>query len=246
MIHATLLAFVLSYTMPAQSVLRRMSEARADVKLSDLTMTGTVKVGPSLAKEVAEALGSGWVSGELALQMKLTVKTSGRCRLELSSLESGKSLSISNDEAKNTQLSSAFRGAQLALVEACALLSSKGANPPQTKAMWETHLEKLRIDTRTSSLGRFAGAIALVIGDAKGAGPQLWVYKNHFLPARIKLPDTDRSNPFDVRFLDYNNQATGEAFPRSIEVFRATEFQWRFLVLNADSTETPDTAKKTK
>jgi hypothetical protein len=244
MIRSLFLTLTLAYVMPAQSILRRMSEARADVKLSDLTMTGTVKVGPALAKEVADALSLPWASGELNVSMRLTTKVSGRCKLEILAPETGKSIILTSDAASLP--SASFRSAQVALIESCALLSTKGAQPPQTKSAWDSHLSALRVDTRVSSLGRFAGTVAFVIGDTKPESAQLWVYKNHFLPARLRLPDNAKSGAIDLRFLDYTNQATGEAFPRSIEVYQRAEFQWRFLVVSAEAAESTDNVKKSK
>ncbi len=246
MTRSFLLTCLLAYVMPAQSVLRRMVEARHDMRLNDLTLTGTAKVAPGLAREVGELVGTTWASGDLSVNFKLTLKIPGRCKLELIGPETGKSVTISVDNDKSAAVATPLKGAQLGLIEACALLASKGAEPAQTRNLWEAHLQTRNIDTRSSALGRFNGAIALVIGDTRTPGAQLWVYKNRFLPARIKLPEGDKNSGWDIRFLDYNNQATSDAFPRAVEVFRGAEQQWRFLVLNAEPLRETDSVKKSK
>jgi hypothetical protein len=39
---------------------------------------------------------------------------------------------------------------------------------------------------------------------------------------------------WDVRFVDYASQATGDWWPRVVEVYRGNEFQLRLTVLGAD------------
>ena len=59
-------------------------------------------------------------------------------------------------------------------------------------------------------------------------------------PARVRFTD-DAKQPWDVRFLDYTSQATGDFFPRIVEVYKGTELHLRLTVLGADTRPELDT-----
>ena len=82
-----------------------------------------------------------------------------------------------------------------------------------------------------SWLARFGGHVAYVVGGAKDTDPQFWVFKDSWLPARIRW--TEGGTRWDVRFVDYNSPA-GDWFPRAVEVSRDGERQVRFTTLSAD------------
>jgi hypothetical protein len=89
------------------------------------------------------------------------------------------------------------------------------------------------VNLKETRLGRWAGTVAFVVGDKAETAPQLWVYKDKFLPARLRFTD-ETGAAWDLRFLDYSSQATSEWFPRVIEVYKGAEPQLRFTVLTAD------------
>jgi outer membrane biogenesis lipoprotein LolB len=80
-------------------------------------------------------------------------------------------------------------------------------------------------------LARFGGRVAYVVGGSKETDPQFWVFKDSWLPARIRW--TEGGTRWDVRFVDYNSPA-GDWFPRAVEVSRDGEQQVRFTTLSAD------------
>jgi len=69
---------------------------------------------------------------------------------------------------------------------------------------------------------------------AKAEGePQLWVSKDRFLPTRLRF--NEGTTAWDVRFSDYTSQATGEVWPRVLEISKGNEPQLRVMVLSADN-----------
>ena len=70
-----------------------------------------------------------------------------------------------------------------------------------------------------------------MVGGPKDGDAQFWVFKDSWLPARIRW--TDGGTRWDVRFVDYNSPA-GNWFPRAVEVSRDGERQVRFTTLSGD------------
>jgi hypothetical protein len=97
----------------------------------------------------------------------------------------------------------------------------------------ERHLGTLKIELKKTSLGRFGGQVAYVLGEDGESKPQLWVYKDSFLPARVKFLD-GAGQLWDLKLLDYSSPATGEWFPRTVELFRGEEPVFKFTALKAD------------
>ena len=229
-----LIALMLTYVMPAGPVLRRLANARDEMTLTALKTDGLAAVSPVMAKEVASALGASWNSGDLSLSASVTMRFPGRCRLDLTSSESNKTLTTTWASGKKRQDGGAFQAARVAVDEFCAVLSIHSGSEGESRAALTNHLGSLKVDTKQSSLGRFAGTIAYVLGDRAEGAPQFWVYKDKMQPARVRFTD-DTKAQWDVRFLDYTSQATGDFFPRIIEVYKGTELHLRLTVLGADT-----------
>ena len=121
----------------------------------------------------------------------------------------------------------------MVLAEVCPLLAARSGSDVETRATIDRHLAALKIDTRKTSLARFGGQVAYVLGEPVEGRPQLWVYKESFLPARVRYADA-AGTAYDVRFLDYGGPATGESFPRTVEVVRGTELVLKFTALKGD------------
>ena len=66
--------------------------------------------------------------------------------------------------------------------------------------------------------------------------------KDRFLPSRLKYTDAAGA-AWDVRFSDYSSQATGEIWPRVLEVYKGNEPQLRVMVLNANAKADLSTVK---
>lgn len=87
----------------------------------------------------------------------------------------------------------------------------------------EHFLESVGMDTSVSSLGRFQGEIAFVIGDVypSESAPQLWVSRENFRPLRwlFQAEDPVSGSPaLEFRFGEWK-QYSGVRFPSRIEFF---------------------------
>jgi hypothetical protein len=195
-------------------------------------------VSPVLAKDVASSLGVNWNSGELTLNAVLSVRFPGRCRIDLSSPDSTKTISVAVSAGKKH-----FEGTELAplgvaLEQACAILALKSGEEGSTREALLKHLGNLKVETKYVSLARLDGAVSsssvsYLIGNKAEGEPQLWVSKDRFLPTRLRF--NEGTTAWDVRFSDYTSQATGEVWPRVLEISKGNEPQLRVMVLSADN-----------
>ena len=232
-------ALYLAYVMPGYSIVRRMADKRDDLALTTVKADGSAQVGPALLAEVSKALGV-QAQGDLSLTMSVSMRVPGRCRIEIASTESTRAIAAVNSNGKRRSDGAEVAALQVLTDEVCALLAVRGSGEGDVRATVERHLQGLKIDYKKSSLGRFGGQVAYVLGDDKNASSsQLWVYKAEgdekkgLQPARVKLTD-DKGQAWDVRFLDYNSQPTGDAFPRVLEIYRGDALQLRLTTLEVD------------
>jgi hypothetical protein len=228
--------------MPAFSILKRMANQRDELTLTALKVDGLAAASPVVARELSQAMGATWASGELSLNASLSMRWPGRCRLDLASTESTKVISVVSNNGKKRTEGVSFAPAQVALDSACALFALHSGTEGETRGAIERYLGGLKVDTRQVSLERFAGTVAFVLGSRKEGSAQLWVYKERFLPARVEYTD-DSNTSWDVRFIDYTSQATGDWFPRVVEVYRGGELQLRVSVLASETRPNLDAMK---
>lgn len=227
-----LLAVLLAYVMPAASVLKRVAAGRDELTVVAVRAEGQAVVAPALARDVAAALGTGWSQGELPLTAVWSVRFPGRCRLDLSAPDSTRTASAVWAYGKKRTEGVELQAAAVAVEQLCSTLALRSSAEGETRAALERTLAALKVDTRAVSLARFEGSVAYVLGERADTASQLWVYKERFLPARVRVVDADGA--WDVRFLDYTSQATGEWLPRVVEVYRGAELQLRLATLSAD------------
>lgn len=225
-------ALIAAYVMPAYSILKRLASGRDDLTVTSLKVNGVGSVAPVLAKDVAPAFNASWSSGELALTATMSIRFPARCRLDLSSTDGAKTISAIWNNGKKRMEGGELAAAQVAVEQLCATLALRSGTEGESRAALERHLGALKVDSRQVSFARFAGTVAFVLGNRADGNAQFWVYKDRFLPARVRF--TDATGQWDVRFTDYTSQPTGEWFPRIVEVFKGTEAQLRLTVLSAD------------
>lgn len=231
--YGAVLALALAYIMPSFGVLKRMANQRDDVNTPGFKAEGVAQVSPVLAKDVASMLGTTWNSGDLSLNASLQVRFPGRCRLELTSPETTKSVVATWASGKKRVEGGDLPALGVALEQACALLSLKSTEDGATRDAISRHLTSIKVEQKNVMLARFDGSVSYLIG-TKGEGqPQLWIYKDRFLPSRVRFTD-EAGTAWDVRFADYGSQATGEVWPRVIEIMKGAEPQLRVMILNAD------------
>ena len=224
---------LVAYVLPTYSILRRMADGRDDLALNALKVEGSAAVSPSSAREVAALMGVDWQSGELMLGFTASMRLPGRCRLELSSTQSTKTLAAVSSNGKRRSEGGELPALQVAVDELCAVLALRGAGEGESRAAIERHLAALKVNSRLTSLGRFRGTVAYVLGDTGETAPQLWIFKDHFNPARVRFTD-DKQLAWDVHFFDYTSQATGQAFPRQVLVSKGSEPVLRLTTLKGD------------
>jgi hypothetical protein len=227
-----LLMVVLLYVMPAFSVLKHVASGRDELTLTGLKAEGQAAVAPALARDLASSLGTPWTNGELTLAAVWSVRFPGRCRLDLQATDSTRSLAVVWANGTRRAEGPELPAAAVAVEQLCATLALRSAAEGETRGALERHLAAIKVDTRAVSLSRFVGTVAYVLGDRAASSAQFWVYKDRFLPARVMLPDP--AGAWDVRFIDYASQSTGEWLPRVVEVYRSGELQLRLVVLSAD------------
>ncbi|MEW5741045.1 MAG: hypothetical protein AB1938_19140 [Myxococcota bacterium] len=229
---------VLAYVMPAYSILRRLANRRDDLTVTALKVDGLAAVAPAIAKDAAGMLGTEWTSGELSLTATTSVRFPGRCRVDLSSPESTRVISAVWAQGKKRTEGGELPALAMAVEALCASLALHSGTDGESRAALERYLSSLKVETRHVSFGRFGGNVAFVLGETAEGKPQFWVYKDRFLPARVRTADG-----WDVRFIDYSSQATGDWWPRVVEVYQGSELHLRLTVLSADGKPALDAVK---
>lgn len=213
------------YLLPGGSILRRVAEHREDLPVTSLEVEGSATFFGPAAKGVREALGILQDRAEIQLEGAVQLRMPGRCRMEVSTLDGGRLEAFSPPGKKEPEKTPAV--VKVAVEEICAILAARSTVEGETRSNLEKHLRELKVETRVTSLGRFGGQVTYVLGDPAEGAPQFWVYKDSFLPARVRFVDSARLS-WDVRFLDFNGPATGEWFPRTVEVWSGSELLFRF------------------
>lgn len=221
----------LAYVLPQSAILRRMGEARDELRLSTLRVEGSMSFSGAALQNAASTLGAPPEHGELRAEAVLSIRVPGRCHLALSRPD-GNTLSFVATGAgvKGPELPAV----RVALEEACAIFAARGSGGGETRAQIERHIRSRGVQSRLSSLARFGGKVVYLLGDPQEGKPQFWVYKEDaFRPARLKFTDKAGKN-WDIRFLDYSSPSTGDAFPRTLEVWSGQERQLRLTALSGD------------
>jgi hypothetical protein len=234
----------LGYILPGWSILRRTAETRDKTNLTGLRVDGTAFFYGAAAEQAGQALtGAAPIRPELQVNATLLFRMPGRCRLELSSPEGGRAVMISASGRKRTE-GQDLPTAAAALEHVCAILGSRGSSESETLRALDRHVRTFQVEVKSTALGRFGGEVAYVLGGLEPTRSQFWIYKDAFQPARLRFADS-QGYTWDVRFLDYNSPATGDWFPRVVELMRydkgATEGEllFRFTGLRGDNRAMP-------
>ena len=223
----------LGYILPSAAILRRLAEGRDELTFATLKVEGTLTLYGSAALEGNAALGLPSNDPELQTEATVLMKLPGRCRFDVTSVDTGKASSSIDARGKRRVEGSPIGALGVVLAEVCPLLAARSGSDAETRATLDRHLTALKVDVRKTSLARFGGQVAYLLGDPSDGHSQLWVYKDSFLPARVRYSDP-AGTAYDVRFLDYSGPATGESFPRTVEVVRGTELVLKFTALKGD------------
>ena len=231
MVASALACAAAAYVLPAGSILRRLVDAREDLKLSTLRVDGALSFFGDAAKEAGAAMAVPADRSELQVDAAFLLKFPGRCRLEVTPIEGRAAASIVSG-GKPRREGNPLPAADVLVAQVCAILGT--ASNPDARAALEKHLGELHVDLEApTSLARWGGEVAYVLGTSGPDEPQLWVYKDSFLPARLKFKDKEGVS-WDVHFFDYASPATGEWFPRMLELDRNGTLSLRFTALKGD------------
>jgi len=227
----------LAFVMPSFSILRHMTNARDDLSLFSVRIDGLASFHGTAVREAGAALGIPSDRPEILTDASFSLKLPGRCRLDFIPLEGNRAAAVDSNGKKRTEGGAVAVG-QAALGPVCALLAVRSSSDNEARAAVERYLEQSKVDRSGKTwLARFGGDVAYVIGPRDDTRAQFWVFKDTFLPARMRWSD-EQGVSWDVRFYDYTSPATGEWFPRLLEVHRGGELVLRFTSLKADTKST--------
>jgi hypothetical protein len=222
-----------AYVLPGGSILRRMTDTRDEVPVNSLKVEGSyVFSGPTLA-DAAKALGLSSERSELVVDGLIQLKPPARCRFDVAVPE-GNKLAVVQVGSRRRVEGTELPVLSMVMSQVCPLLAVRSTSEGDARELVEQHLQGLGIATRTTSLARFGGEVAYVLGEPEEGKPQFWVYKDNFRPARVRWTDK-AGTAWDVRFIDYASAATGEVMPRVIELWRAGERALRFTAIKSDT-----------
>jgi len=217
----------LAYVLPGHAVIRRSVEARRD-QFSNLRVTGTLTFDHASQKAVVDRLELLSEGGQAKVDAFVTMQAPARCRIDAGATDPGDPRRLSAVTSNGKRSASGPESLALAngLEQACAMIAMRG----DSRAALEAKLRQAGVNMARTSLARFGGQVAYVVGDEGDAAGQYWVYKDSFQPARLRWVAKDGSR-WDVRLVDYGSAAAGNAFPRVMEVYLNGQRQVRFDAL---------------
>ncbi len=228
-----------AYVLPGGSILRRMTDTRDETPLTNARVEGSYIFSGPVVGEAARALGLSTERSELVVDGLIHLKLPGRCRFDVAAPE-GNKLAVVQVAGRRRVEGTELPVLTTAISQLCPLLAVRSTSEGEARELVEQHLQGLGIATRTTSLARFGGEVAYVLGEPEEGKPQYWVYKDNFRPARVRWKDK-AGTAWDVRFIDYASAATGDVLPRGIEVWRGGERTLRFTAIRSDTRATiPD------
>ena len=83
------------------------------------------------------------------------------------------------------------------------------------------------VDTHTSSVARWQGDVAVVLGGGSPDAPQVWYHQETHLPVYVKLNVDDGKN-LELKFNRYSPVKGLRVYPSDIEYWCGTEERMRF------------------
>lgn len=208
LVFVSLVAFAgvaVAYVPPGGFLLGKVAEQRNTGGLSEFTIEGIASVaGPS---------------GETSGEAQVHVNTA--CCVEISVLAGKKEIKFKIADGKTAGASPEAKGLADALsgFERGLLLMFPGrtAAPDLVAAV-----RSLGVETETSSLARFFGRIAAVIGAPARdrTSPQVWIDKDSYQALRLMLPrkGAAKNEMLDIRLTDYQHSPMPTKLPRVIEI----------------------------
>jgi hypothetical protein len=227
-----------AYILPGTSILRRVIEQRDAMEVANLRVDGTLTFFGAARRDAARAFRLASGASDASSEAAMMVKAPGRCRIEVWTPDGSRVAAIFSRRRAR------FEGTEIsalgtAVEQVCAILGGRSGSEAEGRAALERHLDILKVDWRRPFLARVGGQIAYVMGGASDTQPSFWVYKDSFLPARLRWIDAEKA-AWDLRLADYSSPLTGELFPRVVELSRNGELALRFNALKVNQAVLPD------
>jgi hypothetical protein len=222
-----------AYLLPAKGVFRRLADVRENLSLHTFEVRGTLTATGEVAAQLSTATGLPLSSsGGFNTAALITVKTPGKCKLELTAPEQGEadraSVTSKNGKITGVRALETLPAAEALITHLCSVLGHKlgGADPERVILQ---AAQKLGVALETVSLGRFDGRIAYVVGAQpfEKERPQIWVDKATYQPARVIAQSGGLM--VDTRLVGFGSPIGGDWFPRLIEVQAPPDTRLRFL-----------------
>lgn len=229
----TVCSLASGYVLPGGAILRHLVAARESLHITTLRVEGTLAFSGRAVAEAAAALQLPSDKPETQSDATFSLKLPGRCRLDVSTPENVH-LSVTEAAGRKHNEGGVIPALDMALSQVCRLLAIRGSNEAETRAELDQKLRQSGVVTVDTGLGRVGDQVVYVLGRNTSTAPQFSIFKDSFLPARIRFLDSAKSS-WEVRFLDYNAPAAGEMFPRIIDVLHEGERLARFTVLKVDA-----------
>lgn len=227
---ALLAAPAAAYVLPAGAVLKRLSQKREQQALAAVEVRGTLSFAGEDAARAQEA-GLPLLPGEASAPAFVTIKTPGRCRLELAlagtAPEERPAVTLRGTKVGGGRGLERSPGAVALVQGLCALLGERpGGTAPERP--YAQALSALGVSLDEVTLGRTGGRVAFVVGGrARDDRPLAWIDKQNFQPLRIAAALGGAARQ-EVRLADWGSAIGGDLFPRLVEVYAGGQLRLRF------------------
>lgn len=245
-----------AYVLNVSGILRRMSDRRHALSLGALEVTGSIlatgEVAEALARTPGVAIdvgqkaprvataaaqktpGAAVEAGQVTAPALFRMKVPGRCRLEVAPAgvpeASRPYVAIRDGRISGWGGLDRSPSAVAFIRSVCALLATD-AGGDATEG-YAAALSKRGVALTGSTLGRFDGRIAYVVGGRpREAKPLLFVEKDGFRPLRLVAQEGGARH--DVRLLGWGSPTGGDWFPRAVEEWTADTMRLRFTTERA-------------
>lgn len=194
-----------AYVLPSDFLLRMLADKRKGVTMKDATLNLTAELD----------------GNDAPIDERLYLKTPERSRL-VQNTDDVPTVSIEKEGKR-------ARGPENKLAKDTSpnvdilpvLLMPAGDEIDAMSSRMIAAVKGLGIDMKTTAFGRTGDTVAYIIGARawEPDKPQLWLYKNTFLPARLVVIGSDKAR-YETRWLDYGGQVTGDYYPQIIETYK--------------------------
>ena len=221
----------LAYVLPVPAILRRAGERRAQLGLSSLEVHGTLHAEGAAVERVAAAAGVRGASARFVVPARFSMKTPGRCRLELAPAdlaEADRPYAISRDGKLSGRALDGVPAAAALVRSVCALLAVAPVAGGAERAYADA-LGRRGVALDEAVIGRFGGRLSWVVGGrGRDARPLAYVDKETFQP--LRLVAQEGGTLLDTRLVDWGSPMGGDWFPRAVEVWDKDQLRLRLSV----------------